>query len=252
MRVVTQEQTIQRNRQIAQIAFFASLAGLVGAFLFGNQLAGSNEAAAVYFNCGILPTLFLLILFAVRMANNWIREPLPWQALQEATVESVGRDDTLYNYIMMPARHVLITTYGVFLLLPLFQDRPVVINGDRWTMPGGLFARILIFMRQEGLNNPIFMATAEAEYVEKLINRRIDAEITVQPVIVFVSPQAAVMVENEPSVPATFAKAEGDLVKLADYLEQKRKDHKDNKPILTAEQIEALDDELLYIKAPSA
>ncbi len=243
MRVLTQEQTIKRNRQIAQISFFLSLAALVGSFLFGNQLASGNEVAAFYFNCAILPTLFLLILFAVRMANNWIREPLPWVALEQAALESVGQNATLYHFIMMPARHVLVTTFGIFLLVPLFQDRPIVIRGDKWTIPGGLFARILIFMRQEGLGNPIFVAKTEAEYVQRLINKKVESDITVQPVIVFLSPQAKVLVESPASIPVTFAKAEGDLPKLSAYLqEQKKQSHS----TLTAQQIEALDNEFIY------
>lgn len=247
MRVVTQEQTIQRNRQIAQISFFVSLAALVGSFLFGNQLAGNDEAVAFYFNCAILPTLFLLILFAVRMANNWIREPLPWTVLEKAVVDSAGREATIYHFVMMPARHVLITSYGIFLLVPMFQDRPIVIKGDQWFIPGGFFARLMVFMRQEGLGNPIFVAKTEAEFVQRAINKKLETDIEVQPVIVFISPQAKLMVEAEPSVPVTVATAEGnDVPKLSAYLlDQKRQ----SRPTLTAPQIEALDNEFVYFPA---
>ncbi|PJF43841.1 MAG: hypothetical protein CUN55_07055 [Phototrophicales bacterium] len=245
MRVVTQEQTIQRNRQIAQISFFLSLAALVGSFLFGNQLAGSNEVAAFYFNCAILPTLFLLILFAVRMANNWIREPLPWIALQKAAVESAGHDATLYHFVMMPARHVLVTSYGIFLLVPMFQDRPIIINGDKWKIPGGFFGRILVFMRQEGLGNPIFVAKTEAEYVQRLINKKLGTDITVQPVIVFINPQAKLLIEQESPIPVTVASAEGtsDVPTLAEYLREQKKQ---KRATLSPEEIEALDNEFIY------
>ena len=242
MRVVTQENVIQRNRTIAQLSFFFSIAVLVASFVYGNNLASSNPEVASLFNCGIMPTLFLVILFSVRMANNWIREPLPWQALQNE-LQGVSNEATLYHFVLMPARHILVSPMGVFLIFTLFQDRPIVVDGDKWQMPGGLLARIFVFMRQENLGNPVLMAETEAEFVEKQINSKIDSAISVQPVICFINPRAKVLVEEEPSVPITHAGADVDFKSLKEYI---RSQKNEGRTTLTKEQIEALDDKLIY------
>lgn len=242
MRVVTQEKVIQRNRQLAQISFFFSIAALVGAFLATNSLGNDNPEVAFYIQCGVMPLLFLVILFSVRMANNWIREPVPWNALQEA-LRGISSESTLYHYVMMPARHVLVAPSGVYLVYPLFQDRPIVINGKRFNMPGGIFARILVFMRQESVGDPVALSQLEAKYASKLINDTVGAAIEVQPIIAFIHPAAKVLVEEEPPVPVVATASGKDIPTLKEYLKsQKSEGH----ATLTQDQIDALDEKYIY------
>jgi hypothetical protein len=241
MRVVTNEATIQRNRRISQMSFLFSLVALLASFIFGNTLAGQSETTAIYFNCGVLPTLFFLILFAVRMANNWVREPLPWDALQEA-VRGLSSNAVLYHFIF-PARHVLIAPMGIFVLYPLFQDRRIIVRGDKWRMPTGFLGQIFVFMRQEAIGNPSRDAKAEAYFMKQILTKKFpDAEIEVQPVIVFISPRAQVTIEEDPSVPVTFATS-GDSPELKDYLKSLKNE---DRPTLTKDQIQELDDSFIY------
>lgn len=242
MRVVTQEATIERNRRIAQFSFLFSLVALAAAFIFGNSLASSNDSAAFYFNCGVLPAMFMIIIFSVRMANNWIREPVPWTAIQEA-VRGLSSNAVLYHFIF-PARHVLIGPMGVYVIYPLFQERRIVVRDDRWRMPGGMFSGILTFMRQEGLGDPVRDATIEAQFMQRYLSKRFpDTDIEVQPVIFVVNPRAQVEIEGAPSIPITFGdSAQGTTLK--DYLKsQKESEH----GTLSAEQIEEMEDDLIYL-----
>lgn len=242
MRVVTQENVIDRNRSLAQISFFFSIAALIAAFLATNTLGQENAEVAFYIQCGAMPLLFLVILFSVRMANNWIREPVPWNALQEA-LRGTSSDATLYHYVLMPSRHVLVAPHGIYLIYPLFQDRPVVIKGKRFEMPGGLLARLLVFMRQESVGDPVSLAELEAKYAEKRINEILSTSIEVQPVITFIHPDAKVMVEEEPPIPVSAAVSGKEIQTLKEYLKSQKGE---NRPTLSAEQVEALDVQLIY------
>lgn len=241
MRVVIYDAVIQRNRRIAQASFLFSLAALLGAFLFGNALAGNDPNTAFYFQCGVLPTLFLVILFSVRMANNWIREPLPWDAIQEA-VRGLSSNAILYHFVF-PARHVLVAPTGVYVIYPLFQERPLKVKNNRWMMPGSLFTTIFTFMRQENIGDPFREAQAEAAIMQKVLDARFpENEIEVQPIIFFTSKRAKVVdIEGEPQVPITYAALEPTL---KPFLKATREE---DKVSLTPEQIETLEAEFVYM-----
>lgn len=239
MRVITHDATIERNRRIAQYSFFFSLIALLAAFFFGNSLAGGNETIAIYFNCGVLPALFMVILFSVRMANNWVREPLPWNSIQEALR---GQHGTLYHFVF-PARHVLVSPTGVYVLFPLFQDRRIVVRDDNWQIPGGPFARVLTFMRQEAIGNPPRDAKTEAAAFQKLLDEKFPGtSVQVQPVIVFTHPKAYADVEGETSVPVAYTMAKREPL-LKDYL-RLQKDQ--GRATLTPEQVEELNNSFIY------
>jgi hypothetical protein len=234
MRVITNENTIQRNRQFAQYSFFISIGILVASLFFGGGIVRSNPDAAFFINC-ILPFFMLaLILFAVRLSNQWVREPVPWKAIQES-LRGYSNDATLYHFIF-PVRHVLVSSTGVYVLVPYFQDRPIFVKDDRWRMPGGLGAAIMTFMRQERITNPTLEAKLEAETLERYLSRNFDGiAIEVQPIIIFTSPRAQVVITGENSVPIVFTttpkkKAEK-LVKEDDEDNEKTKKSSKAKPI---------------------
>lgn len=246
MQVITHEAMIQRNRKISQASFLFSLVALLAAFLFGNALAGNDPNTAFYFQCGILPTLFLVILFSVRMANNWIREPLPWDSIQEA-VRGLSSNARLYHFVF-PARHVLIAPAGVFVIYPLFQERPLRIKNNRWSMPGSLFSAIFTFMRQENIGDPFREAKAEAEIMQRVLDTRFpDSGIEVQPIIFFTSKRAKEVEidEAEPLIPITYAALEPTL---KPFLKSMRDNERQT---LTTEQIETLESEFVYMGGSS-
>lgn len=208
MRVVTYETLIKRNRQTAQYSFLISIAVLVGTLFFGGQIAGNDPNLVFFLNCGLPPLLFMLILYAVRMSNQWIREPVAWKALQEA-LRGHSSNAVLYHFIF-PARHVLIGPSGVYVLVPYFHERPILVKDDKWQMPGGLLAELFTFMRQERIGNPTVEAKAEAATLQKFLDKHLEGHsVEVKPVIVFTSPRAVVRLTGEQSVPVTGAFARG-------------------------------------------
>lgn len=244
MRVVTNEALIRRNRNLSQISFFVAIGGLALSFLLSNRLASQQSDSAFTFNCLIVPILFGVVLFSVRMANNWVREPVAWTTLQEA-VKGVTNQGALYHFIL-PARHVLIIPQGVFVLFPMFHERPILIKDDKWRLPGGFTSAIFSFMRQENPGNPPRDAQNEATTLQKFLDNQLpEAGVTVNPIIVFTHPNARAVLEGEQTVPVVFAKAKDktERTTLQDYLKsQKEEGH----PTLSTEQIEQLNEALIY------
>lgn len=239
MRVVTNAAFIQRNRTIAQASFFFSIIVLAGSFFLTTQYA--NEENGFIFNCLVVPALFSAMLFAVRTSNKWIREPVAWNALPEG-LKGVSNDSVLYQYVL-PAEHVLISPRGVFVLLPLFHDRPLVVKDNDFRIPGGPFGAIFTFMRQEHIGNPIARVNEAADVVQEVFDEHFpDKDIEVQPVIVFTHPETKVTLEGEQDVPVVFALSKQnpslkDFVKSFDITEE---------GTLSKEEIDELDDIFIY------
>lgn len=243
MRVVTNAALIQRNRRISHISFFASF-GLVAASIFlGNRFSQSQPDMAAYFNCIALPTLFFLVMFSVRMSNAWIREPVAWTALPDA-LRGLSNNAVIYNYIL-PGRHVLVAPQGVFALYPMFQDRSVIVEDDKWALAASGFGSILAFMRQEGVGNPTKEAMIEAEETQKAINKLFaEHDIIVQPIVVFTHPEADVKIDGEQSVPVVLASGSPSL---KDYIKTQGKNVDEDSVItLTPEQLDILDEHFIY------
>lgn len=240
MRVVTNAAFIQRNRNIAQISFFASILVLAASFFFSWQYGNSENA--FFFNCLVVPALFGGMLFAVRMSNRWVREPVAWNAIPEG-LKGISTDSVLYQYVL-PADHVLVSPYGIFTLYPLFHERPIVVEDGKWMLPGGPVGAMLAFMRQENLGDPGARAQAEAEAVERALNDLFEDEsFTVQPIVVFTAAETRVDIRDEElEIPVGFAFSNQNpslstLIKsFAD----------DDLPTLSPEQIEQLDEEYIY------
>lgn len=240
MRVVTNEALIKRNRQIAQISFFASMAVLVVFFVL--SYTNQDEQLSFYLNCVATPLLFLSILFAVRMSNRWIREPVPWQALPEG-LKGVSTSSVLYNYIL-PADHLLVTPRGVFALHPIVYDRAVVVKSNRWMIRGGMLGTIMAFLRQENIGNPTKDAQEQAEAVQDVLDDVLDEhEIEVQPVIVFTHPEADVDIQGDVDIPVTFALNTKLKPTLKEYV---KGIPEGQRATLTPEQIDILDSHFIY------
>lgn len=242
MRVITNEALIRRNRNLAQISFFVAIGGLVFSFLMSNRLA--NADSAFTFNCLIVPILFGVVIFSVRMANNWVREPTAWTSIQDG-VRGVTNQGVLYHFVF-PARHVLIIPQGVFVLFPLFHDRPILVKDDTWRIPGGMVTALFSFMRQENLGNPVRDAQNEASQLQNFLDKQLpDTGVTVRPVIVFTHPNARAVLDGEQSVPVVFAKPKDKAERLT--LQEYLKDQKEaGNATLSQTQIEELNETLIY------
>lgn len=199
MRVVINEARLERNRRISHILFFVSLAGMGIGFFY----TWTNPTDSSSLSCMILPVLLFMTLTSVRMANNWIREPRPVNALSDA-LKGLGQKYTIFHHLL-PAPHVLIAPEGVFTIHTVWQERTYTVNGSKWSGDRGIGRWIMGYMRQDLIGNPFADAQFEAQQMQRLIDKIApDSGVEVQPLIVFINP-AATFEATDPLFPVLYA-----------------------------------------------
>ncbi|MFP4321091.1 MAG: hypothetical protein ACLFTK_01415 [Anaerolineales bacterium] len=237
MRVVTNENTIDRNKRWAQLLFFLSMGALIASFFFSSSIQSAD--LGIFFQCVVMPLLLVMVITSVRMTNLWVREPAPWKALREG-LKGIGNDAVLYHYLM-PADHVLVNSAGIFAITTRFQDRPQKIVDDKWENRSG----ILTYMRQEQLGDPTREAKLKAKQTEVFLQELLqDDSIEVQPLVVFTHPRASVEMEGEQTIPVLYASPDRKKSSIKSYLKDVAK--KTDYPTLSEQQIKELDDALLF------
>ncbi|MEP7289848.1 MAG: nuclease-related domain-containing protein [Chloroflexota bacterium] len=238
MRVVTNRQRIQRNRQIAQYLFFLTLAILIGGLVLTNSTVARQNDALFFLPCLITPLGLLSLVVWARLNNQYVRPPHPEESISEG-LKGINRRSALYNYLLKP-NHVLVSPQGVYSLTTRFQDTRFTVQGEHWTnwKNRGPLAPFFLFFKQEGLGDPFKQARAEAEIIQKIVDQALPgAKIKVQPVVVFTGSKATLELDN-PALPVVYADAKKKPSLKTLIREDKRKDA----PVaLTDSQIEALD-----------
>ncbi|MBP8972505.1 MAG: NERD domain-containing protein [Anaerolineae bacterium] len=201
MRVVINEAQINRNRKISHLLFFISLGGMILGFFF--TWTADPTSGVSQLSCFFLPILLLLTLTSVRMANVWIREPRPVDVLN-SSLKGLGPKYTIFHHLL-PAPHVLIGPEGVFTLTVVWQDKAYRVKGKKWYGDEGFLRKLNGYLRQDLIGNPFNDATLHAQQVQRLINKIApDAEIAVQPLVVFIHPNAS-FEQEDPLYPVLYA-----------------------------------------------
>lgn len=130
---------------------------------------------------------FLIGSVGNRQMNRWANEPRADQVLSRALR---GFDDRhyLYNYIL-PADHVLLAPYGLFVIKAKGVEGRIRCLKDRWQRDFSLL-RLLRGFAPEPLGNPTEEARREVERLRRYIAQRLPGEgVEVKGVIIFTHPQ---------------------------------------------------------------
>ena len=205
MRVVINQGRISRNRQIAQILFFVSLAVLIGGLIFTNTIGTTTSGLLVLVPLLVMPLGLTTTIISVRLTNEFVRLPHPDEAIDEG-LDGIDPRSVVYHYVL-PLKHVLIAPQGIYSLTTRFQETRYTIEGDKWLnwKARGPFAPIFLFLRQEALGDPFKEATRDAETIQAMVDKALPGvDIKVQPVVVFTSPKATLEVNN-PALPVVYA-----------------------------------------------
>lgn len=195
MRIETNQSLIDRNKKWATRLFFVSILIIGGSFVLLNSpflMQDIKEGQALLFSLALpallLPAAFLSTLFSIRMTNLWVRQPRPEKLLPD-NLKGIGKSAVLYNYYHFPARHVLVTPAGVIAAVTRWQEGSFAVQGDKWTARKSAVARVLSFLRMDGIGDPSLDARVAAEHVDKLL-KDINPDVPVYPVVLFVDPRA--------------------------------------------------------------
>ncbi len=234
MRIVTNERLIRRNRKIAQYAFFITL-GLLFLGLLVTNIAPSSPLMLIA-PLIVLPVALGATFYSVRMANQWLREPMP-EAIIQRGIKGVSSRSVLYNYVL-PAHHLLVAPQGVFTLTIRPQEGTFRVEGERWSRKGGILGKLLAFFRQDMLGDPNYAAMRDAEKIQVLLDKTVPGSgVKVQPVILFTSPRAQVEI-IDPVIPVLYADGKR-RPNLKGYLKDLKK--QGDQPTLNETQIAALE-----------
>lgn len=252
MRIETNDFLIKRNRRIATTLFFFSLAVLIFGFFAANGQFLGFDVFATFGDVGyllVMPVVLLIgftaTVISVRMTNLWIRQPRPEEAIVQG-LKGIGSKAVLYNYLHLPARHVLIAPQGVFAIVTRFQDGHFIIKNDRWKQKRSLFGMIFSVFRMDGIGDPRFDAELAADHIQDIIDE-INSDVEVQPIIVVVDPRAVVEIEGETSVPIVYALQKTGDKKLSPNLkEYLREVAKEERATLTQEEITAFEEATIF------
>ncbi len=233
MRVVINESLLNRNRQLSHILFFVSLAGMgIGFFYTWTRPA---DQASGQLTCLILPLLLLMTITSVRMANQWIREPRPVPAIDEA-LKGLNKGYTIYHHLL-PAPHVLVGPYGVYTLTTVWQDKRYRVQGKKWHGDEGLLRKINGYMRQDLVGNPFQDALFSAQQMQRLVDKiQPDSGVKVQPLVVLIHPNAQVELED-PLLPVLYV----DPKKKPSLRQYVRDQQLDPRPTLSQEALDEID-----------
>ncbi len=129
-----------------------------------------------------------------RQMNRWVNEPRADQVLSRALR---GFDDRhyLYNYIL-PADHVLLAPYGLFVIKAKGVEGRIRCLKDRWRR-GFSLLRLLRGFAPEPLGNPTKETRREMERLTEYIAQRLPGEeFEVRGMIIFTHPQVQLEVRG--------------------------------------------------------
>jgi hypothetical protein len=210
MRTVNNTRLIKRRARVAQIFNVGGIAVLG----IGLAISLLRPQYSIY-------TLVLLIIgvaasqYGIANAYRYSRKPRPDEELADALK---GLDDRhrLYNYIL-PAYHVLLTPKQLYVLIARGVAGKIVCEGRKWHHDRRFsLGRVLRIFNPENLGNPVREAEWDREALEGWLQQHAEGlKVTVEPVVVFTSPQVDLDLRS-PSVRPIKAKALKDALRKSD------------------------------------
>lgn len=223
MRIITNTKKIERNRKIGLFTSLGSLAVLVLGLVL------SFNADMLPYAYGALLVGLILSQVGIFFGNRWGRSP---RVDERLTAGLKGLDDrfALYHYTTA-VPHLLTGPSGLFVLVPQYQKGVITYEKNRFRQAGVNF--ISRFFAQEGIGRPEMEAQAYQQDMQKFLQKSMpeDEALNVQPVIVFVHPNAKVSVADSPT-PALHVE------KLKEFI--RRKARENNIPQTKLQEIQEL------------
>ena len=208
MQVVTNQKFVKSRARLGRLATLLGFACLAGGFVVTLYSTGSETDNP--YGMWIMVGSYLALIAGLMALNvgrfnssRWGKRPREEEVI-EKSLKGLDYKYRLLNYLPnVPADHVLLTPYGLFIIetRPHFGD--IVNNGSRWRRKGGIMP-FLMAISEGGLGNPTRDALQSVAAVKKTLTDELGPDdspkVPVQPAIVFTSPLAKVEAA-EPAVP---------------------------------------------------
>jgi len=191
MRTTTNEDIVLRGGRVGQLASFIALA-----FVFAGLIVSFTEYKVMALVLIVLGVVMYTV--GARGQEQATREPRFVRKLADTLSEFDDRYH-IYHHVLS-ADHVLLTPYGVFVLVLRGVDGKVRCFGDKWLRDLSL-RRALRFFTEESLGNPTKEMLQEVERLRKYVEEHAP-EVTpdIDGCVVFVNPEVSLEVTTA-SVP---------------------------------------------------
>jgi len=201
MRVITNERYVQIHKYLATATSLIGVLTLFASILLPFFQPSYGETPPIWL-------VLIAIAFAatgLRLSHYWLREPLPHDALDQG-LKGFPAGSALYHY-RLPVPHVLVAPTGVFALTVKPYPIGVHIEEGGWRRAGRPLGNLLsAIYRQDSIGDPGRLATRQAQKLQAWLDKHLpDNDVTVQPIVVFSSPQAALNVEKQSEPPTFYA-----------------------------------------------
>lgn len=191
MRVTNNERVIRNRSRLGQIANLGGLLVLAA----GLAISLLKPEWSMY-TLGLLLIGVIASQYGIATSYRYARRPRPDEELANSLK---GLDDRhrLYNYVL-PAYHVLLTPRRLYVLVTKGMAGKVICEGRKWHMERRFsLGRLLRLFAPENLGNPVREAEWDRDAVREWVSKRCDGlEVEVEPLVVFLSPQADLEVRN--------------------------------------------------------
>lgn len=185
MKVRTDAALIASRQRIGRWTAFSGLAILLGGLVVSFR---SQTPAMIGVTYGALVLGMFLSSIGIYLADKWVQEPRADQAL-ENTLRGFDDRYILYNYVL-PAEHVLLTPYGLLVLVVKRHGDTIRYVDNAWKHEQPLLKRVQGLSR-ERLGDPIRQMEDAIEKLNDLIGAALperEADIPVEGAVVFTHP----------------------------------------------------------------
>jgi len=213
--IVTNKALVERNARTGKILTTASLIVILAplAITFPVLFSGGTElpANSLLLMYGALLVGLVLSNVGGYFMNRW---GFKYYEQLEKALKGTDKKYRLYNYAL-PVANVLLTPYGITILLLKNLDGRVSVNQNGWRSNFDI-VRLLRWFSAEQLGNPTQMLQTQQEKMAAFLHDRLGATFNppIDGYIVFTNPKAEVQITNV-ELPIVFLPESPDALKNA-------------------------------------
>jgi len=197
MKLSINKKLIDRNKKIAQITLYVSLALLILGFIWTIRNPESSNSMIGYI---ILIPAYLFVQVSIFLSNRWGKSPRPDEIVVQALK---GLDDkfTLYNYTT-GVPHLLVGPNGIWIINPYQQKGEISFNIEKkqYQQKGGPNF-ITKYFAQEGLPNVTRKVSSLKNDLNKYFKKN-SIQVDHEPLVVnlFYAEGIALQTKNAPDI----------------------------------------------------
>jgi hypothetical protein len=183
---------IKRLNSLSKVLTFLGLGLLIGALIMTfRETQLSNQFLII----SIIGVFCSQVGLAIN--SRWGAKPRTDEIIGDA-LKGLDNRYEIYHY-KLGTSHALLSPAGAFALVPIYEEGEITYDGEKWFSKRPK-RKLLSRSGKKSLKNLEKNAYAEARSMQRALQRALpdSAEISIQPILVFVNPDTFVQVDGTP------------------------------------------------------